>query len=207
MSGTGDLPKRPKRGRGRHLTFAWPMIGATVALFVFTWYAFSAPGGYEDLVFEALGLWILLGGVWLTWLITELTRPRLRVSSRTARRLAHFPVFVLLMGLATGLHAPLWLGFFVSRPAMDNVAHAVMNGKRKPSTIHWIGIYRVDTAWSDGSGEFGFTVKGTADSDYAYMEHGFVYSEPGLNRAEWREDLPKQMSGHWYRYVEQCCGA
>lgn len=181
------------------------MLGTTVALFVYTWYALSAPGGYLDLVFVALGLWILLGVVWLTWLSTELTRSRLRVPARTTRRLAHFPVFVFLMVLAVWLQAPLWLGFAVNRSAMDDAAHDVLSGKRDPSKIRRIGIYPVSSAWKNGIGQFAFIVKGSEDPNEAYMGEGFIYSETPLDRFDSKNS--EHLSGPWYRYHDTCCGA
>jgi hypothetical protein len=187
--------------------FSWLIIGATVTLFVFTWIAFSAPGGYDDLVVAALYFWFLLGLVWLIWVVVLLVRSRIRIPAQSCRCLSHFPVFVLLMVLAVWLHAPLWLGYIVSRPAMDRAERAVLSGKRDPSTIHWIGIYPVSKAWTDGPGDFTFTVKGTETDMAVGLGQGFSYSNPSLDPSKRSADLQKHMSGHWYQFYVECCGA
>jgi hypothetical protein len=114
-------------------------------------------------------------------------------------------MLALAMVLAVSLKAPFWLGYFASRPAMDNVAHSVMNRKSDPSKIHWIGVYPVDWAWGDGAG-FEFAVSGTEDPSYAYFKHGFGYtSDP--HKFFGCGALPTHVEGHWYQFVENDCGA
>lgn len=174
------------------------MIGATVALFAFTWVAFSPPEGYGDLLYAAFYLWVLLGLVWLIWLIVLLVRSRICIPAQSCRRLSHFPVFVALMGLAIWLHAPLWLGYLVSRPTMDRTAHAVLSGKRDPSKISWVGIYPVSEASWNGN-EVEFIVSGT-DFNWGIDTGGFAYSSEPVHLDEYQH-----LSGHWYRVDRGPC--
>jgi hypothetical protein len=180
------------------------MIGAITAVFVFTWIAFSAPGGYHDRVFDAVVGWVVLSLIWLVWLMLSIER-WLRVPKLTCFSFSVFPAFVLFIGLALWLQAPLRLGFAVNRSAMDGAAHDVLSGKRDPSKIRRIGIYPVSSAWKNGIGQFAFIVKGTEDPSEAYMGEGFIYSETPPDRFDSKNS--EHLSGHWYRYHEQCCGA
>lgn len=175
------------------------MIIATAAWFVFTWIEFSVPDGYERFFWFWLVGWLVLTVLWL-----GLALLFFRVRSSPWGPWLHLPVFLGLTFLVLSLRLPLWLSYFVSRPAMDNVAHAVIAGKQDPSKIHWIGVYRVTEAKRTSRG-FAFVIRND-DLGVESGELAFLYADPSPRvpyANDWSDCVYSHlshMSGHWFEF-------
>jgi hypothetical protein len=183
-------------------------------LFALTWFAFSGPVIYWDLLAPAVFGWMFFTLAWLLLLAIQLIRRFFGSASFSWRPWLYFPAFMAVTAVACWIRAPLWLGHLTSRPAMDNVAHDVMAGKRDPSKIHWIGVYPVSSAWRSDHG-FVFYVNGTGQDGWNdhFLEWGFLYSatnprNPKATDYGYCEDVPlHHLTGRWYKLQSIECGA
>ena len=184
-----------------------------VLLFVLTWFAFSGPVAYWNLLAPALFGWFYFTLAWLLLFAVRVIRRFFWKRPFRWRPWLYLPVFMAVTAVTCWVRAPFWAGYLASRPAMDQVAHEVMAGKRDPSKIRWIGIYPVNSAWRSKHG-FAFYVNGTGQSghwsDY-FDEWGFLYSETRPRMADYGYcgDVKPfhHLTGHWYKVELWSCGA
>jgi hypothetical protein len=194
----------------------WGLLSPIVpaGLFALTWFAFSGPVVYWDLLAPAIVGWIFFTLAWFLLLVVQLVRRRFANGSFRWRPWLYLPAFFVVTLIAGSVRAPFWLGYFASRPAMDNVAHDVMAGKRDPGNIHWIGIYPVISAWRSDHG-FVFYVNGTGMYGWneSFDEQGFLYSATNLPNPKatdygYCENVPlHHLTGRWYELQMAECGA
>lgn len=187
----------------RQLAPPRPLIVATAVWFILTWIVFVNPSGYDTL----FGLW-LIGWLALIILWLGLALLLFRVRSSPWRPWLCLPIFLGLTIVVLWAQAPFWLGYLTSRPAMDRAAHAVIDGKRDPSKIRWIGVYPIGWGAITSRGVV-FTVRGSASSTQGAL--AFLYRDtPRYRRglAHWPACAYgnlHHMTGRWFTFRLRSC--
>ena len=169
--------------------------GLSILTFLLTFVALTPPGPYQTLLAISIVGWVVIGIAWLVQILS---------ANGTSWGRWPFPALVLITIIFASLNVPFRLAFLASRGAMDHAAHDVLTGKRKPSTIHRIGLYPVDFAGGDEWG-FYFGVRHTGPlllgSCECAGDSGFVFSRDRKNPD--RATL-HHVSDHWYSHPSSC---
>ena len=180
-------------------------------LFVSTWLAASGPGGYGGPAEPFLIAWFVSAILWLALLVMSLAEEHYRVRRIRWRPWLYFPAFAAVMFVALRADAPLWLAYICNRPAMDNVAHSVIDSRRLPSKVHWIGMFPVRTAWRTDAGVIFYLAHTGSPAGGSPDGWGFVYSASDSSRPRpgdfglCHSSPLHHLSGHWYTIEMTAC--
>jgi hypothetical protein len=182
-----------------------PIVPA--GLFVLTWFAFSDPVVYWNM-FVVAGLgWFFYSLLWLLLLAIQIARRAAGKAPLNRRPWLFLPAFGAVTILACWAGAPFWSGYLASRPAMDQAARDVADGKRSPKSVHWLGVYPIESTWTDHRSVV-FWVDYTDQGPEDYSGTGFLYSPNRPDPTSFCKDQPvPHLSGHWYKIQVWDCGA
>lgn len=176
------------------------MSALTAVLFLVTFFALTPPSPYQPLLWMCVAGWLLLSCVWPFQL------------SPAGSRWGQWPFPILgVLVIALGLSSiPSRLAFLVSRGDMNRIAGEVMSGKRNPSTIDRIGVYRVSHADGNRDG-FWFEIKGTRSAIFQTCEinvdSGFALDKNSEFGNLARLDTPSsihKLGGGWHSFSSTC---
>lgn len=183
----------------------WPVSLMTWGALAFSLWSARLPGqqiatSYSILILVGLGLF------WLAW-------PMVRVIA--ARRYG-WPTSLLMQGqkqrITTGLclliasvaivyKLPLKGAMYVSRPAMDRMASALLASNEPYANDQWVGLYRAKRIRTlpGGTG-----VRFTVEQDNRAYRSGFVYF-PNIDpkKSSWRNKNYRHVSGSWWAWREE----
>ena len=179
------------RSKGRLL--GWTFHGLVALAALATLYVASFPG----LPFSALELelgWLVLGVLWLGWLISCIVRR----SFPRALLIAPLTVFGVVGLAETG--APLTVRFAVGRPSFDRALAALPAAQESDHGAH-VGTYSI-TRWRrvSGGGVIFYEANGDFfdDAGFAYLPHG-----PSESLADGSFESPQwnDLGGGWYSFT------
>ena len=179
----------------------WPFFCAVAVAAIIVLCSAAAPGAWFFVTLIGLLVWLIVGLYWgirvvmlfgMTWYYRPATSP----GSRWWLRWLIAPAAFLAVWGLCALDIPLYIAFFISRPAMNNVARQVATSPAAPPQRNWIGLYPVEKIEAVPSG-MRFIVRGTGFLDRA----GFAWSPNGTPTVI-GEDHYKHLAGPWYAWRE-----
>ena len=157
----------------------------------------SAPGGYFYIVGLAMLIWLGVGGSWTFRLIAGFAasisfgRP-FSTWCRHWRQGVIAPSLALITLVLIASHAPLYVAFQISRPAMDRLARQTMASPAPPQR-RWVGVFPIDKIEKTRNG-MRFQVLGAGGP---FSTAGFIYSSGGRVDDYYGYS---HYSGNWYRW-------
>jgi hypothetical protein len=165
------------------------------------------PGLLECVVLEfpfCLGALPLLG-TWVVLTITFLYRDLFLPEFRDTKRPFWGPLSALVVGityLLLWLHAPQRIAACISAPAFLRLVEQPPPPPHKKAPGGWVGCYRVQEWWVDGSGNAYFETASVPVGIGDSMHYGLAYrpSMKGTPDPSWRSCEFLHVYGDWYLF-------
>lgn len=160
-------------------------------------YVSSLPGSPLIFVMPVLGLWLVVGVVWLVLLVLAIRRRRFSFS------LVIGPAAAVIVGALSMSPLPLQARFDLARGSFDATVRSLPPDQSEGGSLGLVGSYRIKQWARSGDAVLLYASGGTGLVDDA----GFAYSSGGVPEALTSSDDPgfevmgwQDLGGGWYAW-------
>ncbi len=158
----------------------------------------AAPGGYFLPAMLAILTWMIILIVWglrlLLWLVLRgYFEKDCSLGPRHARRWIVTPLSLAVVAALLLTRTPLYVAFWFSRPSMNALAKAVINGTEPKTVTKWVGLFYVDDIKQTSVG-VRFRVPHASSYDF----NGFIWSSSPLPPVDTNGNQYSPLDDRWY---------